>query len=55
MFLYKLQNNELNFTPLFETQLKVVDNDLIFALFILLSFYIIWGQTKKASLCGRGF
>ena len=21
MFLYKLQNNELNFTPLFETQL----------------------------------
>ncbi len=22
MFLYKLQNNELNFTPLFETQLK---------------------------------
>ena len=23
MFLYKLQNNELNFTPLFETQLAV--------------------------------
>ena len=23
MFLYKLQNNELNFTPLFETQLRL--------------------------------
>jgi len=23
MFLYKLQNNELNFTPLFETQLRI--------------------------------